>query len=94
MLTLDAPHRQPCGKYRQKAIGIQEQCNPVRQRDEPQREEFIQSHRLAMDAAQVEHELADPCATERTDAKSREHRPREINGQPAPAVRADARVSP
>ena len=31
--------------------------------------------------------MPDPCATERTDAKSREHRPREINRQPVPAVR-------
>ena len=89
LLTLDAPHGKPCGEYGEEAVGVQEQRDPVRERDEAEREELVQSNRLAMDAAQVEHEFPDPCAAECTNAESRDHGPREVDRQPAPAERPE-----
>ena len=94
MLTLDAAHGKPCGEYGKEAVAVHEQRDSVGQRDQSQREELVQSDRLTMNAAQVEDELADPCAAERANAKAGDHGPGDVNRQPPPAVRPELRACP
>jgi len=59
VLTLDASHRQPCGEHGEEAIGVKQQRDPIRERDESKSKELVESNRLAVDAPQMDHELPD-----------------------------------
>ena len=71
VLTLDTSHRQPCGEHGEKAIGVKQQCDPIRKRDESKSKELVEFNRLAVDAPQIDDELPDAGPAEGPDAEAR-----------------------
>ena len=94
VLTLDTSHRQPCGEHREKAIGVNEQRDAIRKRDEPESEELVESNRLAVDAPQIEDELPDTGPAEGPDAEARGYSPHEVHGRASASRMRQSRECP
>ena len=59
-------------EYRQKTVGVNQQSHAIRQPDQSQRQEIVQSYRFLVLVPQVQHQTADGQTQEGANAQARQ----------------------
>ena len=77
------------GEHREKAVALRQARQAVGEADQAEGEKVVEADCFLVDAAQIEHELADRGAQCRADRDATGHAPDHVEREPAPAAVAD-----